>query len=186
VKLDRDERDAFAAAAAVVLRYFVVALGLLLFARVMLGCGGAEFTGLGPIPADAGLVDAITASVGMPDAPVSTGPQSPDVGKEGASSDPADDAGASMRDAGTVLEPPRIDAGDPPPVLDAGGPPPPPPPPPALCCVTPCQGSSPAAITCGNGGDWTCAAGACTAGACSVGAACEWMGTCAGRVEVCP
>ena len=59
-------------------------------------------------------------------------------------------------------------------------------PPPALCCVTPCSGSAPAAITCGNGGDWTCSAGACASGACGVGAACTWMSVCAGRVEVCP
>jgi hypothetical protein len=187
MKLDRDERDAFMLAGARVLQWIgwlVCLVGLVGLLRALVGCGGAEFQGLGPIPVEAGAAPVVVVDAGELAPETSSGEARAAIDPPDAT--PTDlDAGARAQDAGTTSDPPRVDAGEPPPEVDAG-PPPPPPPPPALCCVTPCQGSSPAAITCGNGGDWTCAAGVCAAGACAVGAACTWMTTCAGRVEVCP
>jgi hypothetical protein len=153
-------------------------------------CGGAEFTTADPFaragdasgsePAgedaavhapgsDAGageFRDAdIASDASAADAPAPLGTQGQDDGSE--APDPSDDAGASLRDAGT----------SPPPPIDAGKPP-------ALCCATPCSGSQVANITCG---DWTCAAGSCGAGVCGIGALCSWMqGSCVGHVAVCP
>jgi hypothetical protein len=186
MSLDEDEIDAIAQAGAVVLRWAVVLLGVGFLARVACGCGGAEFeVGIFPdagatVAQDSGLVDASTART-LTDAPASTGSQSPEDGSRGSARKPSGDAGAPLQDAGAIDPPPTVDADRPP--VDAGEPPPPP----ALCCLTPCSGSSPAAITCGNGPEWTCAAGSCSDRACAVGAACAWMGgSCVGRVEVCP
>lgn len=192
MSLDQDEIDAIADAGTVVLRWAVALLGVAFVARAACGCGGAEFeVGIFPdggamVAADAGFVDSAARLPLMgTDAPASTGPQFPEDGSRAATRGPSDDAGASLRDAGTV-DPPPLDASSAPsPTVDAGEPPPPPPP--ALCCLTPCSGSSPAAITCGNGPEWTCAAGSCSDRACAAGAACAWMsGSCVGRVEVCP
>jgi hypothetical protein len=143
------------------------------------GCGGAEFT-VSVFP-DGG--EAMPASgFSVPDAPPRTGPQSPNDGSTTPSVDPSDDAGAPVRDAGTSSE---LDAPSSPPSADAADEPPPPPPP-ALCCLTPCGGSTPAPIACGNGPAWTCAAGSCSDRACAASAVCEWMGSCTGRVGVCP
>jgi hypothetical protein len=188
MSLDQDEIDALAQAGGVVLRWVVLALGFVVLARAACGCGGSEF--LVDVFGDAGgdprWVDGNTASDSvLADAPSSTGPQSPNDGRAVLARDPSDDAGASMRDAGTS---PPLEAA-PAPAADAADepPPPPPPPPPALCCLTPCSGSSPAAITCGNGAAWTCAAGSCSDRACAAGQVCTWMaGACTGRVEVCP
>jgi hypothetical protein len=187
MRLDEDEIDALAQAGAVVLRWIVLALGVVLIARVLVGCGGDQFT-VSVFP-DAGTpltseYDGADKDSGSAE---STKPEAASRSVLPAGQDSGDpphsfDAGAPVRDAGTV-DPPPVDAGapPPPPPVDAGGPPPL-----ALCCLTPCSGSTPAAITCGNGPAWTCAGGSCSDRACAVGAACSWMSVCAGRVEVCP
>lgn len=185
IGLDEDEIDAIAQAGGVVLRWVVVALGVAFVARAACGCGGSEFlVNVFPDAGD-GIVDAAASVEG---APQSKGRVSPAPSRARASDDGStlgapilrDDAGASAVDAGNSSE---RDAPAPP-ELEAA---PPPPPPPALCCLTPCSGSSPAAITCGNGADWTCAAGTCGNSRCVVGDTCDWMsGACVGRVEVCP
>lgn len=154
------------------------------------GCGGSEFlVGVfpdgGPTLAseDAGeLVDA-QGGESQDAHPMSTIPSDGSAFKIA-----RHDAGDVGRDAGDPVDslaPAADSAGAPPPVDDAGDGTAPPPP--ALCCVTPCSGGAPAAITCGNGPAWTCAAGSCSARACALGAACNWMGpTCSGHVEVCP
>lgn len=155
------------------------------------GCGGAPFSTLeGPapasavaLPADAGAL--VDASGGDDPHPVST----TDAASGGDMFKGRRDGGG-LGDTGTHV--PTYDAGD---VVEASSPASsadaaeeaPPPPPPALCCLTPCGGTTPAPIACGNGAAWTCAAGSCADRACSVGATCEWMGAmCVGRVGACP
>lgn len=149
------------------------------------GCGGSEFEGLGP-PAPASSSTLLASDAGdvvdaQPDARSATS----DTGSQRKV--------AHHEDAGELVDAASIEGDSPSPAADSAGLPPQadgaeeaPPPPPALCCATPCSGSSPAAITCGNGSAWTCAEGSCSDRACAVGAACMWMGTCVGRVEVCP
>lgn len=151
------------------------------------GCGGAPFTTLddrpdaAPLGPDAGeLAALVDAGAGDADPPA-------DVAVLEHAGDASEDSHSVEleHDAGDVVDafapPPPVDAGEPPDVYVA------PPPPPALCCATPCGGSQVAAITCGNGGDWTCGGSACSAGGCAVGNPCAWMaGSCTGRVEVCP
>jgi len=190
VRLDEDEIDALAQAGAVVLRWIVLALGVVLIARVLVGCGGDQFTvSVFPDAGGAELVDGAIAIApelvdGGSQQKTRIGSQSRNDGSSDApqAAAPSEAAAPSLQEGGT-LDPPPVDAGaPPPPPVEAGAPPPPP----ALCCLTPCSGSTPAAITCGNGPAWTCAAGSCSDRACAVGAACAWMSVCAGRVEVCP
>jgi hypothetical protein len=174
------------------LRALVVKLGGVFVVPLMiaaLGCGGAEFTvappwlvagdasGIEPAGEDAAVHDpgsdagdehfrdANTADEAKAsDAPASLGPHALNDGSTDAH-DLSDDAGASMRDAGTMFPP------------DAGGPH-------ALCCATPCSGSQVANIAC-TGGAWTCGASSCAVG-CALGDLCTYMQVCAGHVVECP
>jgi hypothetical protein len=151
------------------------------------GCGGAEFTVSvfpdGGEPLTATAADA-GDSLGEQDAhPVMTM-----AGDAGDARKVArhDDAG-ELVDAASPASEAGPDGPSSGPSPDAAADDEPPPPPPPLCCMTPCGGSTPAPITCGNGPAWTCAAGSCSDHACAVGAVCDWMGsTCMGRVAACP
>ena len=155
------------------------------------GCGGSEFF-VGIFP-DGGTPDA-NPQVEPTDSPASTEIRrtvdaSAGIAAEAAPDFPTNrlDAMVPDHDAGAVDSPaPAADSeGRPAQAGDASDEPAPPPP--ALCCMTPCSGSSPAPITCGNGPAWDCAAGSCADRACSVGAVCHWMGpTCTGTVMLCP
>lgn len=154
------------------------------FAYAIVGCGGEAFTVADAVARiDAGASpDALSmSSSGDDDAAAFDGGRVLEHDQE--------EGGAVLEpDAGATMPPPAADGGSEdgegfPPEPDAGKPPPPP----ALCCMTPCQGSAVAPITCGNGPAWTCAAGSCSDRACALGASCNWMGaTCAGHVAVCP
>lgn len=160
-----------------------IALGVwLALASALAGCGGEAFTvGDAVARLDAGDVDAQPAMMSSP---------SEDDAGDGATQAARDSVDASAPEPRDVSSaPPATDGsaepeeGQAPPAVDAG----PPPPPPALCCMTPCQGSAVAPITCDNGPPWSCSAGSCSERACAVGATCTWMGSsCVGRVAVCP
>ena len=154
------------------------------FLHALCACGGARFGTALDEPRDAGDAIAPLAVDAPSNDPVAEAGAVIEAGSDAIDrpardASPLEDAPELAPDAYVAPPPPPPDAGDLPDRYVA-------PAPPALCCLTPCSGSSPAAITCGNGGDWTCSAGACGAGACDVGASCTWMTVCTGHVEICP